>query len=145
MDEKTQYLYEVGKTVSDDFEKRSAGQDEERKKVFYCHRPSAFQINFPNGAWASSIWGFGAMAEGDPIRKTRPDDTELNWGHALYRQFGSNTVEVMYDSPSQVIIKKIEKRFGKENPLGHLSFPEWLWLINTLASGRRKQQRGVEK
>lgn len=125
------YLQEVGKIVSDDFEMRSPDQEKEMSKVFYSRRPSSLAIHFPNGNWLSTIWGWGAMNE-NGVGRIKLEE------HPLYRQLGADTVECMYDCKSKHLEQKIIKRFGKNNPLGYMSFSDWLWLVNTLAAGRKK-------
>lgn len=129
----SQYDSLVGKIVTDDFECRSEGFKNESVKTFFARRPSAFRLKFPNGNWLSTVWGWGSMNENASYLRT-----DLEIPGAMYRQLGADTVECMWDAKGSTTIQNIEKRLGKENPIAGLGFKDWLWLVNTLAKGKKK-------
>lgn len=104
-------------------------------KTFESRKDCQLIINFPDGSKVSSIWGFGSYSDNHmmDIEKAKKNIAEHSFVGTWFNEpIQSNTIEVMYTCVDEKKQKKINKKFGEDNPLGYLKFDEWLWLINLL-------------
>lgn len=111
-------------------------------KRFACGRSEQFVLTFPDGQ-LSSVWGFGTYTDNHPANNNnlfkditrffQNNVAEHTWVGTWYKDFvQTDTIEVMYKCKNKDKVKRIEHKFGNDNPLGYLTFKEWLWLVNLM-------------
>lgn len=94
---------------------------------FINWRHNAFHLNFPNGNWLSTTFGYGSYSDNHNI------DAETGVIDRFDTFYGSQTVEVMFTCGDS-LKKRLHKKFdGDESIIGYLSITDWLYIVNALA------------
>lgn len=104
-------------------------------KRFNQRRDAQVWLEFPGVGNISTVWAWGSYSDnhmaalGQPV--TQPQVLESTQVGTFFRQpISSDTVECMYETNNVKLQAKIRRKLGDDNPLGYLSFADWLWLVN---------------
>ena len=106
--------------------------NKEKTKAFIQHRINGFFLHFPNGNTISTVFGPGSYSDNYNILNTSPKNIIKAFNEPVKK--GSNTVEVM-PGCSALVKKLLDATFpDKSNGsvFGHMTFPEWLKMVNIL-------------
>lgn len=100
-------------------------------KRFLSARDNQLVLHFPDGN-LSCIWGFGTYSDNHKIKFPKNKE-ETFFGKFFGYPMESDTIEIMYEIDNPAKLKKVIKKFGDDNnPLGYVSFEDWLWLVNLM-------------
>lgn len=87
------------------------------------HRTNGIRLYFDNGLVLSTIWGYGNYCD------NYDKETNEDYGFGVQKD-GSTTVEFMFTSGDEKLIKRLCKRFGSdENPSGYIPLKKWIEMV----------------
>lgn len=107
------------------------------EKAFNNKEHNKLHLNFPNGNWISTIWGFGSYTENYDINSK----LAYNLLKDMQTFKDSNDVEIMFECKSEEIEKKIYEKYGDGSfgsVIGHLNIKQWLEILNLLAKDKNE-------
>lgn len=115
-------------------------EEDMRSRAFGNAQPNKVQLNFPNGNWLSSVWGWGCYSDWGSSRMMSGGDKPQ-----ISEFAASNLVEVMFTCGDR-LHKRLHKKFdGDGGVIGYLQFDEWLYIVNALANEKRETSNVKEK